>query len=328
MRRPDPTEEALAALSALRKAGDHAEMLRQLPGYLKNKSSAVVARAAEIAGSTRDIGLAPALVDAFRRVFPNAAKRDPGCRAITQITRALVHMDASAAEVYSLGICYQQWEASFGPKVDTADGLRAACALGLVEMGDPDALLACCELLSDHALIARAGAVRAMGISGRADAELLLRFKARAGDKESEVIAETFSALLRLGPRERSVPFVAAFLAEADDEVAEAAAIALGESRFEQTVPFLLAAFEQGGTLPRAGAILLALALSRSDQGAQFCFAQFQCGRATIAAQALEALAVYKNDSGWRQQIRGALDDAQNAKWEAIWQHSWADGTG
>ena len=328
MRRPDPTEEALNALSALRKAGDHADTLRQLPAYLKSKSSAVVARAAELAGSTRDIGLAPALVEAFRRVFPNAAKRDPGCRAITQITRALLQMDASAAEVYSLGIRYQQWEASFGPRVDTADELRAACALGLVAMGDPDALLSCCELLSDHAPIARAGAVRAMGISGRADAELLLRFKARLGDGKTEVLAETFTALLRLGPRERSVPFVAAFLSEPADELAEAAAIALGESRFEQVVPLLLVAFEQGGTLARIGAILLALALSRSEEGARFCFTQFQSGTAGTAGQALEALAVYKNDSAWRKEIRAALDHARNAKWEAIWQYSWLSEAG
>jgi len=323
VRKPDPTEEALSALRALRESGDHEALLRDLPLFLRNKSSAVVARAAELAGTAREISFAAPLVEAFRRVLPHAPKRDPGCRALTNIAYALVQMEAGAAEVFAIGIRYQQWEASWGPPVDAASGLRAVCAMGLVAIGDPDALLACCDLLNDHAKEARTGAVRALGASGRPDAELLLRYKARLGDKESEVIGEVFRALLNLGPRERSVPYVAQFLREDDDELAESAALALGEARIQEAVAPLREAFDAGGTLSRTGAMLWALTLSRNEDAAAFCFDQLESGRPSAATQALEALALYKADNAWREKVRTLLDRRHNAGWEAIWEEKW-----
>ena len=83
-------------------------------------------------------------------------------------------------------------------------------------------------LLADPEIAARAGAVRALGESGQSEAMLLLRLKALLGDDE-EIMGECFAALLRLAPAP-SLEFVADFLHSSSDEVAERAALALGES--------------------------------------------------------------------------------------------------
>jgi len=148
-------------------------------------------------------------------------------------------------------------------------------------------------------------------------------FVIKRGYKESEVIGEVFRALLNLGPRERSVPYVAQFLREDDDELAESAALALGEARIQEAVAPLREAFDAGGTLSRTGAMLWALTLSRNEDAAAFCFDQLESGRPSAATQALEALALYKADNAWREKVRTLLDRRHNAGWEAIWEEKW-----
>ena len=312
MRKPDPTEEALSQLRAMRESGE----MGDLAPFLKSKSSAVVARAAEM---SRNEVLVPALIEAFRRICPFAQKRDPGCRALTNIAEALLRLEAPSAEVYSLGICYHQWEATWGPAIDTAAGLRSACAMGLVAIGDPEALLACAELLNDEHPDARIGAARALGSSGRPDAELLLRFKARLGDEKFEVVGELFSALINLGPRERSIPYVAEFLRANADETAELAAVALGESRNQEAVQHLKNAFNAKLSRSRAGAILWGLALSRDEEALEFCFRELERG----SGEALEALSLYQLNPIWRTRVRALLDAIQNTRLDAIWSIKW-----
>src|SRR5262249_45441610 len=93
-------------------------------------------------------------------------------------------------------------------------------------------------LLLDSDKRARAGAARALGGSGSLAVIPLLRFKARQGDGEPEVIGECFSALLALD-RTESLPFVGGFLHSANTEVQEAAIFALAEIRSPETFAVL-----------------------------------------------------------------------------------------
>jgi hypothetical protein len=291
MRKPDPTEEALHAVHRVEDA-------RGLAPFLRHKSAAVVGRAAKKAVELEGGDLTTELVDAFRRLMKDPARLDRGCQALIHIAAALAKRDAPVAEVYCAGIRHVQMEASYGPPVDAAAPLRGVCAAGLVRMAYPEALLEVTDLLLDTWAEARTGAIRALAESGRPDAELVLRYKARLGDKESEVTGECFAGLLRLGPRVRALPFVAGFLGNPHEEVSDAAALALGESRMAEAFPFLADAFARNGV--SQGAILWAMALLRHDEAIEFLFDQLENGRDRTAAAALQALAIYKADPAIR----------------------------
>ncbi len=205
------TEDALAAIHAVRQAPERFDLKGDLAPFLRHKSNHVVAAAAATAERLEVSGLAPDLVEAFERLMRDPAKLDPGCKALIAIVQALVQMDDPAAKVYFAGIRHVQMEGSFGPPVDVASPLRGLSARGLARMGHPDALLECVTLLVDREVPARAGAIRAIADAGRPDGVLLLRLKALLGDKENEVTSECFGALLSLDPA-RSVEFVAGFL--------------------------------------------------------------------------------------------------------------------
>ena len=228
MKKPDPTEEALSALRQLERAGNHPAFAEVLPAFLRNRSPAVIARAAHL---TVSLALTPNLIEAFRKILPDPIKRDPGCRALTAIAAALAAMEAPAAEIFAIGIRHQQWEGSFGLPIDTAAGLRA---------------------------------ISALGASGKPEAELLLRFKAALGDEKSDITSECFLNLLHLTPR-TAVPYVAAFLESPNEETAEAALWDLALSRHEAAIACLLAKLESAKSR-HATQILEALALYKTDE--------------------------------------------------------------
>src|SRR5580704_13681631 len=200
MAKPPSTEDALAVIHAIRQAPERYDLKRDLAPFLRHRSNHVVAAASATAERWESSALAPDLVEAFDRLMSNPAKLDPGCKALIAITQALVQVDDPAAKVYFAGIRHVQMEGSFGPPVDAAAPLRGLCARGLARMGHPDALLECVTLLVDREVPARAGAIRAIAEAGRPEGILLLRLKALLGDKEDEIVAECFSALLRLDP--------------------------------------------------------------------------------------------------------------------------------
>ncbi|HEY6248673.1 MAG TPA: hypothetical protein VI685_01865, partial [Candidatus Angelobacter sp.] len=116
MKKPDPTEQALDRLSALRaNAGTSGATAQELRAFLKNRSNLVVARAAKIAGELRATELLPDLVAAFHRLMKDPAKMDKGCAATTQIVGALHEMDYTEPEIYLVGIHHVQMEGAFGP---------------------------------------------------------------------------------------------------------------------------------------------------------------------------------------------------------------------
>ena len=306
------TEEALGAIRAIRDVPENFDLKRDLAPFLLHKSNHVAAAAADTVGRLEAVALGQHLVDAFLEWMKNPAERDPGCKALTAIAKTLAAMDHPAAQVYLAGIRHVQMEASFGPRVDAASALRGLCAQGLARMSHPDALLECVTLLADSETSARAGAVRAISETGQHVGVLLLRFKALIGDKDEEVLAECFAGLLRLAPAE-SLEFVASFLNSASEEIAERAALALGESRLAAAFPILQEAWKQTAQVTLRRTLFLAMAMLRQDEAVEFLLTRLAEDGEKSALEALAALSLYGRDDSVRSRIQGILSKRRNA---------------
>lgn len=305
MKKRPTTEDALAAIRAIRDAPENFDLKRDLAPFLLHKSNHVAAAAADTVGRLEAVTLAGDLAAAFPEWMKDPAAHDYGCKALTAIAKTLAAMDHRAIDVYLSGIRHVQKEASYGPPVDTAAALRGICAQGLVRTSYADALLECVTLLADPEVPARSGAARAISESGQSAGVLLLRYKALIGDKDEEVIAECFAGLLRLAPAE-SLEFVAKFLA-LGDEIAERAALALGESRLAAAFPLLKEALEQHARATLRRTLLLAIAMLRLDEALELLLRRLAEDSEKQAGDALAALALYNRDDTVRERIRGIL---------------------
>jgi HEAT repeat protein len=200
----------------------------------------------------------------------------------------------------------------FGGKVDTAVDLRAACALALARCNDEHALVRLGDLLADREAPARMAAARALGVLGREEGVALLRMKALLGD-EPRVVSECLAAALRLDPR-GSLELAAAFLDRKEPEIAEAAALALGESRVAGALGVLREWLGRtvDKDLRRAG--FLAVAMLRREDAFDFLLEIVREGAEAAAREAVAALAAQRGDASLEERVRAAAatrDDAE-----------------
>lgn len=289
-------EERLADLDALRSAPATVETVSELQRALSSKVNHVVARSAEIVGEFMLTELESDLVDAFDRFMNNAAKIDPGCAAKVAIAEALYRMEAYQPDLFLQGIGHVQLEPVYGGKEDTAAKLRGISALGLVRINYPNVMILLAHLLADSEAEARMSAVRAIGYSGQMEGVPLLRFKALSGDSNSQVLCECFSSLIVLDP-DPSLAFVAGFLQSDSTVFQEAAAVALGESQLVQALPFLETAWEDAVDPELRRTFLLGIALLRQERAIDFLLKLVAEEDQTRSEEALEALAIYREDS-------------------------------
>jgi HEAT repeat protein len=290
-----PLEAQLDRLAELRLQASTSEGRAEVSRCLNGKFSLVAAKAARIAGEWEAAELTPELVTAFRRFLVNGAATDKRCAAKTEILKALCKLECSAPAVFREGIVCVQLEPSWGETVDTAAEVRAWGAIGLSQTHDPDALEAILPLLLDRERPARIGAIRAIGAAGIPGGTLLLRLKALSGD-EPEVVGECCLALLA-ATGERAVEFVAGFLGNPEEPIAEAAALALGESRLESACETLRAAFLNCRSRSLGRALLLAMALLRRESAIEYLLDLVRNGADQASADAAAALAMYEQDS-------------------------------
>jgi HEAT repeat protein len=258
-------EDRLAALSDLRREPDSPEARKELTKCLASKINLLAAKGARIVGDCKIDALAPQLVEAFDRFMTDPATSDRRCEAKLAIAKALEDLEYPSPEPFLRGIRHVQMEPSFGPPVDTAIELRAICAIGLVRTNYPDLGVELVNLLTDKQRDARAGAARAIAYWGTLAGALLLRFKILTGDREPEVIGECFNGLLHIEGA-RAVDFVAGYLEDQSEAVAEGAALALGESRRPEAFEILK---RHAKSYLRRTA-LLAIALLRSDASVEY----------------------------------------------------------
>ncbi|HIJ74601.1 MAG TPA: HEAT repeat domain-containing protein, partial [Candidatus Hydrogenedentes bacterium] len=195
----------------------------------------------------------------------------------------------------------------------TAGNLRANCAAALVRIGYPEVLFELVGLVMDPEVEARRGAVRALVRLGAEESELLLRMKALARDAEADVLGECFSGLMNMAP-ERSLPFVARYLDDADLAVAECAALAIGESRTPEAFATLRRAWDNDLRREFRQMLLLPLALTRQDDAFDFLLDILREAQRDAALAALDALRLYAGDPGRADTVRRIVECRKDAR--------------
>lgn len=302
--KPDRTQQELSAIHALRENPRTPEALAQLRRALADKSSFVVAAAAEVVAAAELVELLPLLREAFARFMINPEKSDKGCKAKLAIADALYRNESQDEALFRSGLHHRQMEPIWGGRQDTAAELRGLCALALAQIGLPGVIEDLAELLADPEVTTRALCLRALGASGREEALPLLRYKLRIGDEAGEVMLECCAALLSLAPR-RALPVLAQVLEQADDARSEAAALALGQSRHEDALP-LLQAFAQRRPVPDRRVALVAIAMLRSPAAISHLVDLVATAPLSLATQAVRALAVHRYDAALHARVREA----------------------
>ncbi|HWF09335.1 MAG TPA: hypothetical protein VG297_12785 [Bryobacteraceae bacterium] len=300
----DPVETALAALDDI--PVRTLEGRKQIAKALAGKSNSVAAKAARIAGDAQWSDLKEELAAAFARFLRQGASLDKGCKASVAIARALFALDYDNAALYLSGLRHVQMEAVWGGSIDTAGELRGICAMGLVNCSYPHKLRELVAVLVDDEAQARSGAIRALTTIGSEPAALLLRLKALSGDKEPEVLGDCFSGLLAIEGAS-AMPLVISFTDAANNQVAEAAFLALGATRREDAIEWLKTRFGQVVDSETRQSILLALAASRTEAAMAFLLDVIRNGSPRSSEIAVSAMHVNSTDARIREEIAAAL---------------------
>ena len=290
-----PIEQQLAEFNRLCEEGLTPAALEALRRALKHRSNLMVAKAAERCAVLQARELLPQLLESWDRMFVDPCKTDPQCWAKNALIKTLTALGVQESGPFLRGIRFEQWEAVWGSREDTATAVRGGCALALLQCTDIPRLDIAQHLvvaLTDDKLPVRIDAVRAIEGFGGDESTLLLRLKVRMGDREPSVLGEAFEALLVL-EGDGAVPFVAEFLKGKDEAVAEEAALALGASRSERAFEALKAAWEvERGS--RLGAVLLrAVSALRIPEAIKLLTEIVRFEEKLAALDALDALALH-----------------------------------
>lgn len=324
MAKPRGVDARLARLRALQNEPASAQFAAELRKALADSSNLVVAEAAGIAGDRNFADLAGDLVTAFHRFMEAPAEQDKQCRAKISLVQALNKLDYSKADVFLRGLCHVQMEGVWGGEQDTAAPLRGHAAFGLVRIGHPDVLVLLADLLADPEKLARDAAAQALGATGSSAAIPLLRFKARTGDQEPDVIGACFAALIDLDPK-ASIPFVAEFLEEGDQGVREAAALALGESRRPEALDVLKAFRERLSPGQLQEVVLLAIAMLRLPAAVDLLVEIVSKEDQATAKSALSALAIHRHNPKIVERVAAILTSRNDAVLQAFFQKKFRD---
>jgi HEAT repeat protein len=298
-------DELLASLAEVRNEPTSEAGVAVLRQVLSSKFSIAIAQAAKVIGDSELQLLNPELTAAFSKFMVNGAETDPSCKAKQRIAEALYRMDYAEESLFLQGIRYVQKEAVWGGTVDTAAALRGTCALGLVRMNYPEVMSELADLLADADAEARIGAIRAIAYTGNPQAVPLLRFKARTGDVDPQVMSDCFSGLLNLAPQQ-SLSLVASFL-DAAPEISEMAALALGESRQAEAFELLRHWWQRTGMPELRLTGLLAIAMLRQDAALDFLLELVATGDKRDRDGAIGALKMYQSDAILWQRVQQAM---------------------
>jgi len=301
-----PLEETILALRRVRQAPGSEESQRELRQVLGGEGSHAVARAAALVGELGLEALVPDLVAALPRFFEDPVRTDPGCSAKTAIVEALRRLEQDERALYRRAAAHVQKEPVFGGRVDTAVDLRGTAALALAESAGGDVLVDLAHLLADPEAPVRASAARAVAVHGRDGGVPLLHLKALAGDAEPRVVAECLLAVLRLDRRD-GLAFVASFF-DRGDAAAEAAAVALGESRRADALPLLRGWLDRASHRGLARTALLAIASLRRDEALDLLLELAKEEPVPLAREALLALASVGGSDVLYERARAAVE--------------------
>ncbi len=297
-------EEKLARLKEMEEEGLRSDdAIREIRRLLCGSISVLAARAARVAARLDLRALEPDLVALFNRGLQNPVKTDPGCHAKLAAVEALNAFDYTGVDVFLRGIRHVQMEPSYGPPVDTADHLRAACAFGLYRLGHAELLCEIVTLLMDREPVARRAAIKVLTELGQESCEMLMRLKVLQGDKRPEILGDCFSGLMAISPA-RSLAFVEQFLSADDPEVAEEAALAIGSSRLQEAYARLRDCRHRSASHAFRSMLLLPIALTRCEEAFKLLLTVVRDEQRDGAVAAVQALSIYADNVQRRELIR------------------------
>jgi hypothetical protein len=291
-------EAQLEQLSRLREATP-AEAAAALRKALADRVNLVVAKAANLAAGLQLRDLAPDLVRAFERLLEEPVKRDPQCWGKNAVSKALTALDHRESPVFLRGARHIQMEPVWNGQEDTAATLRGICLLALVSCGDlrrEQVLRHLVNGLTEESAPVRADSARALAQMEGDECALLLRLKARVGDRDASVTGQVLECILAL-ERKAGLPFVSEFLSPLGGEVAEEAALALGASRMEAAVDVLREVWDRAPGREFRAVLLRALSISRQEKAVAFLEDLVKKGRQQDAEDARAALALIRDSN-------------------------------
>ncbi len=299
-------EELQAQLNQIRDDPTSEAAIDLLQQVFKSKYPVAIAQAARIVRDAELRQLMPHLVATFDRFMQKPETTDPNCLGKKAIADALYRLNYAEETPFLKGIRHVQMEPVWGGRADTAPGLRAICALGLVRINYPDVMTELADLLADPELEARIGAVRAIAYNETAQGVPLLRLRVKVGD-EPNVLSECFSALLKLAPT-ASLPLVSHYLNTPEAQTREMAALALGESHLTEAFPILQNWWQHNPDAEIRQMALLAIAMLRFDTAIEFLLELVATGSRQDSQAAVEALQIYANDRALASQIEERIN--------------------
>ncbi len=296
-------DQKLDALLALRGNQNSDDVVLQLRKALRDRSNYYVAKAAALIAELALASLKPDLVEAFDRFLVGEAKLDPQCWAKQAIAEALADLGHDDPILFIKGTRQFQPDPVWGGQQDTAVRLRGVCTLALIQckISEFEVLSRLVDLLGDPEKGVRMEAVRAIGQCSGRDAGLLLRVKATAGDTETEVTGQCLVTLLDMGADDH-IEYVSRFLNASDDIRFEALA-ALSECRDPRGAQVLIDSIKHDHDIDIKEEMILALGRSRHQVAVDFLLAEIENGRIQDASACLTALARGPSREQMREQI-------------------------
>jgi len=303
-------EQQLEALKSLRTELSINAKILALRKALADRSNVVVAKAAAITAECGLKELIPDLEKAFERFFQKPVETDSQCWAKSALSKALKDLEYAESPLFLQGLSHVQMEPVYGGRADTATTLRGTCALALVQCLDlprQETMQYLVNALTESAATVRADAARALEQMNGADAALLLRLKARAGDREPAVTGQALDSLLNL-EGERALPFAREFLDSQDEDIRAEAALALGTSRLTAALDVLKKAWTESKDRRSGEPLLRAISASRHEMGLEFLLALVRTGREGDARDAINALRLHRESPEIARRVREAAD--------------------
>jgi HEAT repeats len=284
-------DQKLDALLALRNDPNSPDLVSQLRKALNDRNNYYVAKAAGLVAEFSLTNLIPDLITAFDRFLEGGAKLDSQCWAKQAVAEALAELGHDDSAVFIKGSKHFQPEPIFGGQQDTAIRLRGTCTLALAQckLSEHELLARLVDLLGDPEKGVRMEAIRAIGLCTRRDAVLLLRVKATAGDGEPEVIGQCLTTLLEIDAEDQ-VNYVMRFLDVSEDLRFEALA-ALGDCRDPRGAQALIDKLKHTDEQDIEEEIIMALGRSRHEIAVDYLLAKIEHGAVRDAATCITALA-------------------------------------
>jgi HEAT repeat protein len=315
-KRPTVEEELAEIGDALRDPASEAHRQR-LRDALTHASAIPAARVAATIASRRLGGFEDALRQCFTRFTQNPIKTDPGCRAKLAVLEALDQLELSDPAPFLAGARCVQKEASWGPPIDTAGGVRARAIVALARIGFADFFLVAGELLVDPLSMVRRAAVDALAHHGDRGGAGLAMLKLRSGDDDHQVTMACASALLALAP-EWGLRELEPMLLGDDESLRELAAIALGQSGREDGLDLLFAYLDRAVSPDDRAPALRAVGTHRSDRARQFLLDRIAEGSEPEAKAAIESLGARSFEPGLGALVREAARRNDRAELDNI----------